>query len=41
MKPISTSTFTFSSLIDGGYIYVDKTARIHTLASVGSIFLPI
>ena len=36
MKPISTSTFTFSNLVEGGYVYVDKTARIHTLAAVGS-----
>ena len=36
MKPISTSTFTFSDLIGGGYVYVDKTAQIHALASVGS-----
>ena len=36
MKPISTSTFTFSNLVGGGYVYVDKTAQIHALASVGS-----
>ena len=32
MKPISTSTYTFSKLIGGGYVYVDKTAMIHALA---------
>ena len=36
MKPISTSTFTFSNLIEGGFVYVDKTARIHALASAPS-----
>ena len=33
MKPISTSTFTFSRLVEGGAVYVDKTATIHALAS--------
>ena len=33
MKPISTSTYTFEDLIGGGYVYVDKTADIHVLAS--------
>ena len=33
MKPISTSTYTFSTLIEGGYVYVDKTALIHAIAS--------
>ncbi len=33
MKPISTSTYTFSTLIEGGYVYVDKTAQIHAIAS--------
>ena len=32
MKPISTSTYTFSALVGGGYVYVDKTAIIHALA---------
>ena len=31
MKPINTSTFTFSSLIEGGYAYVDKTALLREL----------
>jgi len=31
MKPIDTSTFTFSKLIDHGYLYVDKTAFVHEL----------
>ena len=35
MKPISTSTFTFSDLIGGGYVYVDKTAQIHRIAVPG------
>ena len=33
MKPISTSTYTFSDLIGGGYVYVDKTANIHAIAA--------
>ena len=36
MKPISTSTFTFSNLVGGGFVYVDKTAGIHALAAVPS-----
>jgi len=31
MKPITTSVFTFSNLIEGGFLYVDKTAAIHDL----------
>jgi hypothetical protein len=31
MKPITTSIFTFSDVIDGGYVYVDKTARLYDL----------
>lgn len=31
MKPISTSVYTFSHLIEGGFIYVDKTAQIYRL----------
>ncbi|MDZ7618827.1 MAG: ATP-binding protein [Patescibacteria group bacterium] len=31
MKPISTSIFTFADLIAGGYVYVDKTARLYDL----------
>ncbi len=31
MKPITTSVYTFSNLIDGGFLYVDKTAAIHEL----------
>jgi len=31
MKPITTSVYTFSDLIDGGFLYVDKTAAIHEL----------
>ena len=33
MKPISTSTYTFSDLVGGGYVYVDKTANIHAIAA--------
>jgi hypothetical protein len=41
MKPISTSTYTFSSLIEGGYLYVHKTAQIHRLIAEakGQFFL--
>ncbi len=31
MKPISTSVYTFSNLIEGDFLYVDKTAAIHEL----------
>ena len=31
MKPLTTSVYTFSDLIEGGYLYVDKTAEIHEL----------
>jgi hypothetical protein len=31
MKPLTTSVYTFSDLIEGGYLYVDKTAAIHEL----------
>jgi hypothetical protein len=33
MKPLNTSTFTFSDLIEGKYLYVDKTAQIHRWVS--------
>ncbi|MFT5126768.1 MAG: hypothetical protein ACI8W8_000363 [Rhodothermales bacterium] len=41
MKPITTSSYTFSALIDGGYVYVDKTAQIHGIiaAHKGQYFL--
>ena len=28
MKPLTTSVYTFSNLIEGGFLYVDKTAGI-------------
>jgi hypothetical protein len=31
MKPITTSVYTFSDLIEGDFLYVDKTAAIHEL----------
>jgi len=31
MKPITTSVYTFSNLIEGDFLYVDKTAAIHAL----------
>ena len=31
MKPLTTSVYTFSNLIEGGFLYVDKTAGIHEL----------
>jgi len=31
MQPLTTSVYTFSDLIDGGYLYVDKTRGIHEL----------
>lgn len=33
MKPLTTSIYTFSDLIAGGYLYVDKTAGIHRLVA--------
>ncbi|MFZ2958214.1 MAG: AAA family ATPase [Candidatus Ozemobacteraceae bacterium] len=42
MKPISTSTSTFRTLRDGGYVYVDKTALLHRLVAPfqGVFFFP-
>ena len=39
--PITTSIYTFSDLIAGGFLYVDKTALIHKLVapSKGQYFL--
>jgi len=31
MKPLTTSAYTFSDLIAGGYLYVDKTSHIYEL----------
>jgi hypothetical protein len=36
MKPLSTSIYTFSNLIDGGFLYVDKTPLIHQLLEPAS-----
>ncbi len=33
MKDITTSTYSFENVIGGGYVYVDKTAILHRLAS--------
>ncbi len=33
MKPLSTSIYTFEKLIEGGFLYVDKTAILHELLS--------
>ncbi len=33
MKPLTTSVYTFSKLIESGYLYVDKTAGIHSLVN--------
>lgn len=35
MKPITTSTYTFRDIRGGGFVYVDKTAHMHRLASQG------
>lgn len=32
MKPINTSIFDFAGLIEGGYVYVDKTAILYEIA---------
>jgi len=41
MKPLTTSVYTFSKLIDGGFLYVDKTAGIYDLLrpATGQYFL--
>ncbi len=41
MKPLTTSIYTFSDLIHGGYLYVDKTAWIYSLVKEykGQFFL--
>jgi len=41
MKPLTTSCYTFSKLIDGGFLYVDKTAGIYDLLrpATGQYFL--
>ena len=36
MKPINTSYYDFTTLITGGYVYVDKTAQLYELAKPGS-----
>ena len=36
MKPINTSFFDFARLIEGGYVYVDKTDRLYELAKPGT-----
>ena len=39
LKPINTSIYDFPELIRGGYVYVDKTARLYELAKPGSDML--
>ena len=36
MKPITTSVYTFSKLIDDGFLYVDKTEGIYDLIAPGT-----
>ena len=36
MKPINTSLYDFDRIIEGGYVYVDKTAILYDLAKPGS-----
>ncbi len=33
MRDITTSTYSFENVVKGGYVYVDKTALLHSLAS--------
>ena len=43
MKPINTSYYDFEKLVTGGFVYVDKTARIYELAKPdadGLYYLP-
>jgi len=41
MKPLTTCVYTFSKLIDGGFLYVDKSAGIYELLRLacGQYFL--
>ena len=39
MKPINTSIYDFPRLIEGGYVYVDKTDRLYELAKPGADML--
>jgi hypothetical protein len=41
MKPLTTSVYTFSKIVEGGFLYVDKTAAIHELLrpAFGQYFL--
>ena len=39
MKPINTSIYDFPRLIEGGYVYVDKTDRLYELAKPGADIL--
>ena len=36
MKPINTSFYDFPTFIEGGYVYVDKTAILYELAKPGA-----
>ena len=36
MKPINTSLYDFDRIIEGGYVYVDKTAILYELAKPGA-----
>ena len=36
LKPINTSIYDFPGQIRGGYVYVDKTARLYELAKPGA-----
>ncbi len=43
MKPINTSFYDFDRLIEGGYVYVDKTDRLYEIAKPqadGIYYLP-
>ena len=33
MKPLSTSIYTFEDMIEGGYLYIDKTLYLHRIVS--------
>jgi hypothetical protein len=41
MKPLTTSCYTFHKLIEGGFLYLDKTANIYELLrpATGQYFL--
>ena len=40
MKPINTSFYDFDRIIEGGYVYVDKTAILYVIAKPNAHGIP-